>query len=639
MLTASAVDASMLQGASVPVTCVCALCLGLGTPDSANSGGGGGTSPYTLTGSSWGGGTSGARITWSFAEFDLSAMFAQAVTGYQEITSQIDPSYRGLVRQAFDIWEASAGIDFVEVSDGGGAQIRVGERAIDGPGGTVGTANWWRQGTTTTHSVITFDSRDSFTTAEYLSTAIHEVGHAIGLGHSSLRTEIMYPFVNGMTSLGPNDLLAANILYGGSSNRPTPRTEGGDQLLLPMDFASPNFTFSDTLSATEWRDTYRFIASSNGTMKIGLSGLSADLDVRIYTSSGYLLAEGTRAGLTAESVTFTADAGEAYTVSVEPYLWGISPYTLTGALTPSGTSIGAYLPVSPRAPATTPTTTTTTPTTPITPTTTTPTTPAGDAGNTITVATAVSIPTISVTQTVGGSDFADFFSFTITGPATISTQLTKLGGNADLTVYSSAGAVVGRSAQTSVENESVEVTVDSPGTYFIGVSAPNEASAVAYTLTGSVTVTAPPTSPSSSVFRFYNTQGGFHFFTNSVTERDTIQQTMPHMRFEGTSFSAPTGAVGTMDVFRFFNTQTGSHFFTSSTAERDSIRANNPALSYEGTAYRAFAGDFGPQEELYRFFNTQTGVHFFTATEAERDAVISGLPHMRYEGIAFYILA
>ncbi|MDX2103790.1 MAG: matrixin family metalloprotease [Alphaproteobacteria bacterium] len=638
MLTASAVDASMLQGASVPATCACALCLGLSAPNGANSGGGGGTGVYSFTGSSWGGGIFGARITWSFAESNLSSMFSSAVSGYTQITAQIDPAYRNTVRTAFDIWEAAIGVDFVEVADGGGAQVRVGERAIDGKSGVLATAHWWQSSGTNTHAVITFDSLDTFTTTAYLNTAIHEVGHVLGLGHSSSPDEVMYSFANGMTSLGLYDRLGGELLYGASSNRPPLLSEGGDSRLQPMDLASPNFNITDRITNFEWRDTYRFIANTNGTMTVNLTGLTADLDFYVYSSSGSTITWGARFGTASESASFQAYAGEAYTISVSPFLSSVSPYTLSGSLAASGVTSGPQLPVNTRS-AVAATPPTTTPATPITPTNTTPTTPGGDAGDTIAVATAVTIPNISVTQTVGGSDYADFFSFTITGPATISTQLTKLGGNADLTVYASTGAVLGRSEAADTQNESVEITVDSPGSYFIGVSGTNAASPISYTLTGSVTVTAPPTSPSSSVFRFYNTQGGFHFFTNSVTERDTIQQTMPHMRFEGTGFSAPTGAVGTMDVFRFFNTQTGSHFFTASTAERDFIRATNPALSYEGTAYRAFAGDFGPQEELYRFFNTQTGVHFFTATEAERDAVISGLPHMRYEGIAFYILA
>ena len=81
--------------------------------------------------------------------------------------------------------------------------------------------------------------------------------------------------------------------------------------------------------------------------------------------------------------------------------------------------------------------------------------------------------------------------------------------------------------------------------------------------------------------------------------------------FEGPTFRAadPTNAAADT-VFRFFNTQTGTHFFTQSTVERDNILDTLPQFSFEGEAYKGYTEQVDGSIPLYRFFNTQTGTHF-----------------------------
>lgn len=57
-----------------------------------------------------------------------------------------------------------------------------------------------------------------FATYNILHTLIHEIGHSLGLIHSNYKTDVMYPFYNGVTILSDNDITRITNKYGKSSN-------------------------------------------------------------------------------------------------------------------------------------------------------------------------------------------------------------------------------------------------------------------------------------------------------------------------------------------------------------------------------------------------------------------------------------
>lgn len=141
-----------------------------------------------------------------------------------------------------------------------------------------------------------------------------------------------------------------------------------------------------------------------------------------------------------------------------------------------------------------------------------------------------------------------------------------------------------------------------------------------------------------AVYRFFNQDGGSHFYTANHPEAQQIATSVPGFRYEGVAYlTANKESSDSNTFFRFFNTETGTHFFTSSEVERDSVSSSLPQYKYEGIAFNIYDSGGTGKQALHRFFNTETGVHFYTASEAERDNIVQTLSQFSYEGITGYV--
>ncbi len=142
-----------------------------------------------------------------------------------------------------------------------------------------------------------------------------------------------------------------------------------------------------------------------------------------------------------------------------------------------------------------------------------------------------------------------------------------------------------------------------------------------------------------TVYRFYHTRAGTHFYTPSSSERDTVIVRWPGLYvFEGVAYDLD-GLANSQPLYRFYNTRSGSHFYTASSAERDQVIARYPHVyTYEGETYRVSTAPGAGRIPVFRFYNTRNGSHFFTASEAEREQVRATLSATyTYEGPAFWI--
>lgn len=193
---------------------------------------------YALQGSKW----KRQELTYRISQYPTRFLYKK-----QEVDSQIE--------KAFKIWSQVAPINFVPKKEGRvhiDIRFANGEHGdgdpFDGPGNTLAHAYFPQYG-----GDAHFDDQEYWTVDSYAGTnifqvAAHELGHSLGLGHSSVREALMAPFYQKYKpnfKLHADDILAIQALYGerGPDDEQPPST---------VDYGSP----STTADPTEGRRRY-----------------------------------------------------------------------------------------------------------------------------------------------------------------------------------------------------------------------------------------------------------------------------------------------------------------------------------------------------------------------------------------------
>ncbi len=178
---------------------------------------------YSLEGPKW----TSQVITWSFADPSLpnSGTFSAA----------IGASYKALFRQAIQHWDDQVSLTFKEVADGTpNVDLRLGF-GLFGMGGQIGQADYsystgnnpgdpdsFLPGVTVrledpvqrAISTSTGTAIYSGTQTSVYQVALHEIGHAIGLGHDSDPTAVMYSTSSASNrDFSASDLAGIRALY------------------------------------------------------------------------------------------------------------------------------------------------------------------------------------------------------------------------------------------------------------------------------------------------------------------------------------------------------------------------------------------------------------------------------------------
>lgn len=124
---------------------------------------------------------------------------------------------KSLFVDALETWARYSPLDFVEVKDpGSGDKVDILAQTdnIDGPSKTLAFAYFPTVGD------ITFDSSENWSRSAFLETALHELGHSLGLDHENDTDAIMNSvlgnrFGNGKAFLFDDDIKGVRSLYGG----------------------------------------------------------------------------------------------------------------------------------------------------------------------------------------------------------------------------------------------------------------------------------------------------------------------------------------------------------------------------------------------------------------------------------------
>jgi Bacterial pre-peptidase C-terminal domain len=222
--------------------------------------------------------------------------------------------------------------------------------------------------------------------------------------------------------------------------------------------------YKGQVGGTDSDDYYRVDLSEGGSLKAIASGISGDIDLQLFNSSGVQLSKSTANGGANESLSQTVAAGTYY-LRVSPFNSGKSNYTLDLSSNYTGKQND---PVSPTPnPSSSPNPSPSPNPTP---------NPTGDPGNSLSTAEVRSSATFSRTQQVSKDD-TDFYRFNVTQSGVFKADLTGLSGDADVKLIQDTnnngaidqGEVKAWQWEWGTTNESIRKFLQ-PGTYYVGVN-------------------------------------------------------------------------------------------------------------------------------------------------------------------------
>lgn len=167
----------------------------------------------------------GATVSWSLIPTG-TACDNSPCTAFADV---MPAGWQAAVTTAFSMWSSVANLTFIQVPDDGNpfngptssGDIRIGLEAFDGPGGTLAHGFFPPINGNTAAGDIHFDIAEIWKIGfggggfDIVQVLAHELGHALGLGHSAVANSLMGPFYS-EAFYGPqaDDIAGMQFIYG-----------------------------------------------------------------------------------------------------------------------------------------------------------------------------------------------------------------------------------------------------------------------------------------------------------------------------------------------------------------------------------------------------------------------------------------
>lgn len=160
--------------------------------------------------------------------------------------------------------------------------------------------------------------------------------------------------------------------------------------------------------------------------------------------------------------------------------------------------------------------------------------------------------------------------------------------------------------------------------------------------------------PATRMFRAYNPNADYHFFTTSTIEfNNAVSHGYEDESTGREGFEVlPTQVDGTTTIYRLYNLQTGRHYYTISRAERDILVALVPppefgpdtrtsGWRYEKDEGFLYATPVPNTVEIFRLYNVNTGTHLYTENANMKNLILAAFPTIWLQhtsfGYAFFV--
>jgi Matrixin len=270
---------------------------------------------FSLEGAKWGSpelGTAGGTVTWA-------------------VDNTISQTELQSINAAFAEWSEVANIQFQQVASTAESDIDFANSAIDGAGNVLGVTGYSFSGGQLQSAEIQFDSGDNLSGSDFSLVAIHEIGHAIGLGHDNDEPAVMNSTANfDLTGLEPSDIEGIVELYGANTTDVADAGNGA----TPPDLAIPDDGTGDTGATPEaptdgcgGTETAAGDGATGAGADGGLGGLDGDLGGRLTDLASLLqsiLADLGDAGIAPGADVPTAQPAEVTNVAqlFDQHMWG-----------------------------------------------------------------------------------------------------------------------------------------------------------------------------------------------------------------------------------------------------------------------------------------------------------------------------
>jgi hypothetical protein len=166
-------------------------------------------------------------------------------------TEEADEIYR----MAFTLWSQVCGIQPAINPNFDAANIYALSTMMDGRSGTLADSYLPVQVSMTSRLRQRYDDSETWTHNWLLEVALHEIGHALGLDHSTIKGELMYPYSSGgaVTFPTPDDIRRMQRFYGPATGEAPPAAANFDNPSgvifsstgISTPFTAGRFTYED----------------------------------------------------------------------------------------------------------------------------------------------------------------------------------------------------------------------------------------------------------------------------------------------------------------------------------------------------------------------------------------------------------